>query len=109
MDKFKMTKFTRTAMACGILGLTLALGGCMSPEEQRRVDGNTCADFGTRYGSQSYAQCMLQQQHRRDQEQLVAAESMRATSETSLNNLEMMRRLREGNRCEASRRGGCRD
>jgi len=41
---------------------------------------------------------MLQQQQRRDQEQLLAVETMRATSETSLNNLEVMRRLREGKR-----------
>ncbi|MCZ7479979.1 MULTISPECIES: hypothetical protein [Rhizobium/Agrobacterium group] len=98
MDILEMKKITRTTISFSMLAVTLSLSGCMSPEEQRRADSNTCADFGTRYGSPTYTQCMLQQQHRRDQEQLIAAESMRATSETSLNNLEMMRRLREGKR-----------
>ena len=100
MANLEMKTLSRTAL--GLLALTLALTGCMSPEEQRRAnlyqDGNTCANFGSQYGSQSYTQCMLQQQQRRDQEQLLAVETMRATSETSLNNLEVMRRLREGKR-----------
>ncbi|HCD84636.1 MAG TPA: hypothetical protein DEQ45_12545 [Agrobacterium sp.] len=100
MANLEMKTLSRTAL--GLLALTLALTGCMSAEEQRRAnlyqDGNTCANFGSHYGSQSYTQCMLQQQQRRDQEQLLAVETMRATSETSLNNLEVMRRLREGKR-----------
>ncbi|WP_457588817.1 hypothetical protein [Ensifer canadensis] len=96
-----MTKNTRTMLSIGgMVVLALALTACMSAEEQRRAnlyeDGNTCADFGTRYGSQSYSQCMLQQQQRRDQELLLAAERARITSETTLNNLETMRRLEEG-------------
>lgn len=113
MDNVEMKKRIRTTFSIGVLALTLVLTGCMSAEEQRRVnlreDDGTCSDFGTQYGSQSYSQCMLQQQQRRDQEGLIAAESIRATSETSLNNLEMMRRLREGKRCDGSRRGRCRD
>ena len=100
MANLEMKTLSRTAL--GLLALTLALTGCMSPEEQRRAnlyqDGNTCANFGSQYGSQSYTQCMLQQQQRRDQQGLIAMETMRATSETSLNNIEMMRRLREGNK-----------
>ncbi|MBD9626347.1 hypothetical protein IB279_25700 [Ensifer sp. ENS06] len=94
---------TWTTLSIGsVVFLAFALTGCMSVEEQRRAnlyeDEGTCSDFGTRYGSQAYTQCMLQQQQRRDQAQLLAAEQARITSETTLNSLETMRRLREGKR-----------
>ncbi|SDN36897.1 hypothetical protein [Ensifer sp. YR511] len=103
MDQFEMKTVTRATLSIGgVIVLALTLTGCMSAEEQRRAnlyeDGSTCSDFGTRYGSQGYTQCMLQQQQRRDQEQLLAAERARITSETTLNNLETMRRLQEGKR-----------
>jgi hypothetical protein len=75
------------------------LSGCMSAEEQRRAnlyqDGNTCGDFGARYGSRSHTECMLRQQERRDNEQLMNMERARISSETARNNLEMLRLMRE--------------
>lgn len=79
--------------------LMITLTGCMSAEEQRRAnlyeDGSTCSDFGARYGSGDHTGCMLEQQRRRDQEQLLAMERARISSETARNNMETLRLMRE--------------
>jgi hypothetical protein len=78
--------------------VAVTLSGCVSAEEQRRAnlyeDGSTCADFGARYGSRSHTDCMLRQQDRRDNEQLMNMERARISSETARNNLEMLREIR---------------
>lgn len=88
----------------GVLLLTVASAGCMSAAEQRRAnldeDSGTCFDFGARYGSRSHTHCMLQQQERRDREQLLNLERARISSETARNNLEMLEVMRERRRRE---------
>ncbi|WP_061933259.1 hypothetical protein [Aureimonas sp. AU22] len=93
----------RTALSlAGLLGAALTLAGCMSSEEMRRAnlaeDTGTCSDFGARYGSREHTRCMLQQQERRDGEQLIAMEKARISSETARNNLEMLELMRERRR-----------
>jgi hypothetical protein len=92
----------RTLPLLGSLACLVVLTGCMSSEEQRRAnlyeDTGTCSDFGARYGSRSHTQCMLQQQQRRDQEQLLNLEKARISSETARNNLEMLEAMRERRR-----------
>ncbi|MGH6862207.1 MAG: hypothetical protein ACRECY_18305 [Phyllobacterium sp.] len=100
MEKFAMNALARmTLLACSSVVLAVALTGCMSAEEQRQAnlheDGGTCSDFGARYGSQAHTQCMLRQQQRRDDEQVLNMERARISSETARNNLEMLKTLRE--------------
>ncbi|SFA73588.1 hypothetical protein SAMN03159496_00066 [Rhizobium sp. NFR07] len=84
--------------ACATLVL-ITLSSCMSAEEQRRADlyqdGGTCSDFGAPYGSRAHTDCMLRQQDRRDNEQLMNMERARISSETARNNVEMLRLMRE--------------
>lgn len=84
---------------CTAIIAATMLSGCLSAEEQRRADlyqdGNTCTDFGARYGSRSHTECMLRQQQRRDNAQLMNMERARISSETARNNLEMLRLMRE--------------
>ena len=71
------------------LGLVTLLGislvGCMSTTERRQAnfkeDANTCSNFGARYGSPAYNDCMIAQQRRRDQKQLDELARTRLTTE----------------------------
>lgn len=89
----------RTLMKAGILCLSVGLSGCMSAEEQRRADlyrdSDTCTDYGAGYGSRGHTGCMLRQQERRDNEQLINMEKARISAETARNNLETLRLIRE--------------
>jgi hypothetical protein len=100
MNTSSIRPIIRTASSIGgAVVLALTLSSCMSAEEQRHAnlneDGGTCTDFGAPYGSQSHSQCMLQQQHRRDNEQSMNMERARISSETARNNVEMLRIMRE--------------
>lgn len=68
-----------------IASLGMTLSGCMSGAERRHMnlqeDTDTCASFGSRYGSPAYNECMLSQQRRRDVQQLEALERTRLTTE----------------------------
>lgn len=82
-----------------VLGIGLALSGCMSAEETRRANFNddvdTCGAYGARRGSDAYTECMLRQQERRDDAVLRNAEAARINSETARNNVALLKRLRE--------------
>jgi hypothetical protein len=72
----------RTAVAVfSIALLGMALSGCVSAEERRYADANTCQSFGAPYGSPAYTNCMLEQQRRRDNEELESLERTRLTTE----------------------------
>lgn len=43
-----------------------SVAGCMSAEEQRRVDRSTCGQYGFAEGSDGFAECMMRTAHRRD-------------------------------------------
>lgn len=92
----------RVLMLVGSLICLPFLAGCVSTEELQRAnletDVETCSNFGARYGSRSHTQCMLQQQERRDDEQLLNLERARISSETAKNNLEMLETIRERRR-----------
>lgn len=61
----------------------IALSGCVSGEERQHVryqrDAGTCQSFGAPYGSSAYSNCMLEQQRRRDVQQLESLERTRLT------------------------------
>lgn len=44
-----------------VLLLTLLVAGCttMTPEERRAIDGQTCASYGFRRGTDAFASCLL--------------------------------------------------
>jgi len=100
MKKFEIKPGAMNAVLIGSVAVVaMLLTGCMSAEERRYVnlqqDGRTCASFGAGYGSHAHAQCMLSQQQRRDQKQLLNAERARISSETARNNLEMLKLMEE--------------
>ncbi|WP_245279674.1 hypothetical protein [Rhizobium leguminosarum] len=68
-----------TVFSIALLGI--ALSGCVSAEERRYADANTCQSFGAPYGSPAYTNCMLEQQRRRDNEELESLEQTRLTTE----------------------------
>jgi hypothetical protein len=63
--------------------LGIALSGCVSSEERQHIrvqrDAGTCQSFGAPYGSSAYSNCMLEQQRRRDVQQLESLERTRLT------------------------------
>jgi hypothetical protein len=84
-----------------LLGISLA--GCVSTAEKRQAnfyeDDSTCDDFGARYGSPEYSQCMLLQQQRRDYKERDALEKTRITSEIAREGQIMADRARK-QRCD---------
>lgn len=103
MDKFGINPGAFNAfLTGGVAVVAMLLTGCMSAEERRyvnlREDGATCANFGAGYGSHAHAQCMLTQQQRRDQRQLLNMERARISSETARNNLEVLKLMEERRR-----------
>lgn len=43
-----------------VLGLAAALGGCVTPAEQRALDEGRCRSYGFRPGSDPYANCLME-------------------------------------------------
>lgn len=82
---------TRTCVLAAAVALTL--GGCVSPGEQSIADAQqdqgVCAAMGAAYGSAAHTDCMLQQQQRRDQAQLILLEQARISYETAQTAQEM--------------------
>lgn len=58
-----------------------------------REDRKTCERFGADHG-RDYTQCMLDQQRRRDNAPLYAAEQQRNNAEAARQNVETVRRMR---------------
>lgn len=79
--------------------LGLALSGCVSGTERRQMEANTCESFGARYGSSAYTNCMLEQQHRRDNQQRESLERTRLTQEIARDAQVMADRARR-ERCD---------
>lgn len=103
MKKLEIKPGASNAFLIGrVVVVAMALTECMSAEERRYVnlqqDGRTCATFGAGYGSHAHAQCMLSQQQRRDQKQLLNAERARIASETARSNLEVIKLMEERRR-----------
>jgi hypothetical protein len=66
---------------------------------QQREDARTCAGFGNRYGTRGYADCMLEQQRRRDDKQRRTLEEMALTSQIAKDGQIMAERARR-QRCD---------
>jgi hypothetical protein len=93
MTKTSVNTTARPGFSIAGLCLILALGGCMSPEQERMAnldeDSGTCSSMGARYGSPAHTDCMLQQQQRRDHQSLIFLEQARIHSEMARNAQEM--------------------
>ncbi|HEY0685907.1 MAG TPA: hypothetical protein VGD45_26430 [Steroidobacter sp.] len=87
-----------------------ALTGCETTQESRRADleqdRDTCADFGTQYGTPEHTECMLVQQRRRDSATLDALEKQRVSAETAKTNVEMLERRRCEKEAKKDREAG---
>ena len=55
------------ALSCGALGLLLA--GCVSPDEQRAMDQQSCASYGFSPGTDAFANCMMTTAQKRQEQQ----------------------------------------
>lgn len=84
-----------------LIGTSLADGAAATSRKQRNLqaDSDTCVDFGTRYGTPAYSECMLTQQRRRDDKQLDSLQKTKLTSEIALEAQIMSDRARK-QRCE---------
>ena len=70
-----------------------------------REDSRTCARFGA-VGNREYTRCMLEQQRRRDNAPLYAAEQQRNNAEAARNNVETVRRIRCNREAKRARERG---
>ena len=70
-----------------------------------REDRKTCERFGADHGK-DYTRCMLDQQRRRDNAPLYAAEQQRNNAEAARNNVETVRRIRCNREAKRARARG---
>lgn len=70
-----------------------------------REDSRTCQRFGAA-GGREYTRCMLEQQRRRDNAPLYAAEQQRNNAEAARNNVETVRRIRCNREAKRARERG---
>ena len=90
MPKLMTYRFVRsTLLTGGAFLVAVTLSACVSPEQERYADQDACSAMGARYGSSTNMQCMLQQQQRRDQKNLMFLEEARIHSELARNAQEM--------------------
>lgn len=59
-----------------ILLLPLAAAGCVSAEDQRAADQDRCSSYGYRPGTNAFADCMMSQDFKRDDDQRRTMESL---------------------------------
>ncbi|MCR6650566.1 MAG: hypothetical protein NVV73_03220 [Cellvibrionaceae bacterium] len=52
-----------------LLFLPLAVAGCVSTEDQRAMDQDKCSSFGFQMGTDAFANCMMQQNAQRDEDE----------------------------------------
>jgi hypothetical protein len=74
-------------------------------KDARREDSRTCRSFGAE-GGREYTRCMLDQQRRRDNAPLHAAEQQRNNAEAARNNVETVRRIRCNREAKRARERG---
>lgn len=105
-----LRNFARPVLLVASVAILTSLAGCQTSEERERVarenDSKTCVEFGTKFGSREYAECMIRQQERRDDAALKAAEVQRANAATTRDNLETVRRLGCEQEAEKERKRG---
>lgn len=100
----------RPMLLAASLAILTSLTACQTTQERERAarydDSQTCIEFGAERGTSEYTSCMLQQQERRDNARLKAAEVQRATAETARDSSEITRRLRCDREAEKERKRG---
>lgn len=103
------TTAARRLLVClaGVLaaGATLSASAQDWGREAQHEDSRTCERFGADHG-RDYTRCMLDQQRRRDDAPLRAAEQQRLNAEAARNNLETVRRMRCERDAKAARERG---
>ena len=53
-----------------LIGLMLALSGCLSPQQIRQQQAETCAGYGFRQGTPQFSNCLIQQNRQASKEEL---------------------------------------
>jgi hypothetical protein len=103
MQRMIATKRTATAVASFITLLSLGFAECAatakSHDAKLRQDARTCESFGVRYGTTPYANCMLDQQRRRDTKKLDTLEESQMLSQLAKDGQIMSDRARR-QRCD---------
>lgn len=89
-----------------LLGIAMVGGVSAEPRSDIHDDRETCARFGTHYGSREHAKCMLIQQRRHDTRTLDALEQQRISAEIAQTNLATVRRMRCEREAEQDRKRG---
>lgn len=60
-----------------IAGLVTMLSGCLSPQQIRQQQAQTCAGYGFKPGTNQFAQCMMMQAQRADREDMCNRAALR--------------------------------
>jgi hypothetical protein len=84
-----------------VMALAVLMGAGMASDASaqdwgrgaQKEDSRTCERFGADHG-RDYTRCMLQQQRRRDNAPLIAAEAQRNNAEAAQRNLQTVRRMK---------------
>jgi hypothetical protein len=90
----KTTRLAALLVVPLMMAASIPLPAAARDHAAYRHDADTCASFGAPSGSPGYSRCMLQQQRRRDDAPLRAAEQQQINADTAQRNLEMVRRIR---------------
>lgn len=102
--------YSRSVLVMATAMLTLGLAGSASAQidwgrSAEREDRRTCERFGAA-GGREHTRCMLEQQRRRDNAPLIAAEQQRNNAEAARNNVETVRRIRCNRAAKRARERG---
>ncbi len=60
-----------------IAGLVTMLSGCLSPQQIRQQQAQTCAGYGFKPGTNQFAQCLMMQAQRADREDMCNRAALR--------------------------------
>jgi hypothetical protein len=60
-----------------ISSLVVLLPGCLSPQQIRQQQADTCTGYGFRAGTSQFAQCMMLQAQRADREDMCSRAALR--------------------------------
>ncbi len=96
----KRPSFAMSLCLAALIGLVLPVSEASAGERKdRREDMNTCLDFGARYGSPQYTDCMLTQQRRREVKKLESTQRTQMLSQIAKDGQLMAERARR-QRCD---------
>lgn len=70
----------------------LALTACVSAEDQRSIDQDKCVSFGFQPGTDAFANCMMQQSAKHDEDERRSMDRIRAQEQRDKDRKEARRR-----------------